>query len=161
MRSGRSGRGVATGGLRSLLLARIGRVLLLFILVAGCSSCSPPPSFTPAPTAPPILRDDAGPRDLLEVFLKTLVIGDCAAARKLSTPSGFAQVGGFCQRIHVVDFTILGDGASVGPDEVTFATELAIERGDDSLPAGDHTIFFSLERQPGGPWRVTGGGTGP
>lgn len=107
------------------------------------------------------MPDAATPRDVLEVFLKSFAIGDCAVTRELSTPSGFMQVGGFCDRIHVVDFEILGDGSASGPDAITFGTSLTIDRGTDVLRPGDHTVFFSLGREPNGPWRVTGGGTGP
>lgn len=81
------------------------------------------------------MPDAATPRDVLEVFLKSFVIGDCAVTRELSTPSGFMQVGGFCDRIHVIDFEILGDGSASGPDAITFGTRLTIDRGTDVLRA--------------------------
>jgi hypothetical protein len=133
------------------------------VVVLAVAACTATPSAPPseAPPAPTIFMADAGPVAVIETFLKTLVIQECATARGLSTESGFRQVGGFCERIRVVNFRIVGDAARPSADEAVFATTLTIGGGDASLPAGDHTIFFSVERQPGNVWRVTGGGTGP
>jgi hypothetical protein len=130
------------------------------LVVLAVAACSAAPS-APPPPLPTIFMADAGPVAVIETFLKTLVIQDCVTARGLSTESGYRQVGGFCQRIRVVNFQIIGDGAGPSADEVVFAATLTIEGGDASLTEGDHTIFFSVERQPGDVWRVTGGGTGP
>ena len=137
------------------------RVLLLAALVASAGCTPSEPRDTMSPAATPLIDDATAPRDVLAVFLKTLVVGDCSAARQLSTESGFSQVGGFCSRIHVVDFEIVGDGSARGEAAVTYATSLRTEGGNDVLPDGTHTIFFTLERQVSGAWRVTGGGSGP
>lgn len=134
---------------------------MLCVLAAGCAAEAPAAPATPPPTPEPIVADSTPPRDVLEVFLKTLLIGDCLAARQLSTEAGFAQVGGFCQRIHISNFAVVGNGTSVGNDAITFATTLTIDGGGGVLMDGDHTIFFSLGRQASGAWRVTGGGSGP
>lgn len=136
-------------------------LLGIVALLPGCSGATPSPEALVPPTAPPILDDATGPRGVLEVFLKTLVIHDCAAAMELSTPAGFAEVGGFCERINVVDFVIRGDAMSDHPDAVTFATRLTIDGANDVMAPGDHAVFFSLAREPDGPWRVSGGGTRP
>lgn len=70
--------------------------------------------------------------------------------------------GELCGEARVDGFRIMGDPATPSSDEVVFATTLTTGGSTDgSVPAGDMTWFYTLERQPGGAWRITGGGSGP
>jgi hypothetical protein len=147
---------IASGTLVRVHAALALRHLVLVMALASCAGVSP----TPPPTAEPVMPDDSGPREVLEVFLKSLVIHDCAVTRQLSTEAGFVEIGGFCQRIYVANFAI-ADGVTVQPDALRFTTRLTINPGSDVFPEGDQTVHFSLARQSNGAWRVIGGGAGP
>jgi hypothetical protein len=119
-------------------------------LVAACQAGAVPPN-------------SATPREVLTAFLTAAQARDCTLARALMTPSGAQQVASFCGSVQVHSFQIVGDGNGAAPNdhEVVFATTLGITGGDISLPDGGHTIFFDLIQQPGGEWRIAGGGSGP
>lgn len=120
---------------------------LVLALSACASSATPPP-------------DSAGPDAVLEAYLGALSANDCGAARTLSVQSevGFKW---FCGQHQVVRFWIEGESYPQRDTHAGFTTTLTIVDGDDLFHDGDHTIFFHLRREPGGPWRVSEAGTGP
>ena len=123
--------------------------LILAAVGSGCSA-----------TVPETLPRDAAPPDVVLVtYLNALVRGDCATARALSTP-GFATKGPWCFAPHVTSFSQPGLGYEF-ENEVGYSAQITTEWGDSSLVDGDHTWFYGLRRDPGGPWRVAGAGSGP
>jgi hypothetical protein len=133
------------------LPGRIGCLAIAaLVLVAACRTGAVPPN-------------SATPREVLAAFLAAAQARDCALARALVAPSGAQQVDSFCGSIQVHSFQIIGDGNGAAPNahEVVFATMLGVSGGDVTLPDGSHTIFFDLLQQPGGEWRIAGGGSGP
>jgi hypothetical protein len=120
------------------------------VLVAACRTGAVPPN-------------SATPREVLTAFLTAAQARDCTLAHALVAPTGAQQADLFCGSLHVHSFQIVGDGNGAAPNdhEVVFATTLGVTGGDVTLPDGSHTIFFDLLRQPGGEWRIAGGGSGP
>jgi len=106
--------------------------------------------------------DSASPQVVLDTYLRALVAGDCDTGRKLAA-DGFEQGhGNLCGQTQVQAYGILGAPAQPSTNEVVFATSLITTgTGDSTVPSGRVTWFFSLDRQPNGPWRIVGGGSGP
>lgn len=70
--------------------------------------------------------------------------------------------GDLCGATHLIAFTILDQSAAPTSGMFVFATNLTTDgRADGTVPSGDMTWFFTLAHQPGGPWRISGGGSGP
>jgi len=125
---------------------------VLALIVAACAGAA---SFS----APP---DSAGPASVLDAYLKALEAGNCAAGKVLSTATFTASNGDLCGATIVSGYRVLGDPAAPNSTEVVFATTLTISgTSDHSVPPGDITWFYSLDRQPSGAWRLVGGGSGP
>jgi hypothetical protein len=121
---------------------------LLLLLCAGCSFTAPP--------------DSAGPAVVLDAYLRALKSGDCAAGKVLGTATFSHGNGELCGATSVVAYRVVGDPATPTNDEAVFGTTLTTTgTGDGSVPAGDVTWFYSLERQANGAWRLAGGGSGP
>ncbi|PKW27628.1 hypothetical protein [Phycicoccus duodecadis] len=103
---------------------------------------------------------DAPARVVLDAYLRALEAGDCDAARALSTGAFARGSGDLCGDVRVSSARVTEPAATPAPDHVTYATVLVTEGGDDTLPGGETTWFYSLERTGGG-WRLVGGGSGP
>jgi hypothetical protein len=120
----------------------------VLVLLVGCSRS---PVVLPADSAPPAV--------VLNAYLTAIVAHDCDTARTLETKD--YSSGHDCGIWHMTAF-----GDPVGPEtprdgEAVFSTTVTTQGGEKTLPDGHHTLFFNLIRQPGGAWRVAGGGTGP
>ena len=99
---------------------------------------------------------------MLNAYLTALKAGDCGTAHRLVVASSFIVGNGeLCGALNVSAFTPLTGPATPTNDEVVFSTELTTRGGDASMPDGEHTWFYELDRQPNGAWRITGGGSGP
>jgi hypothetical protein len=108
---------------------------------------------------PAVQVDDSAPSDLvIGTYLQALVQGDCDTARALSTPE-FAE-DAWCFAPRVTAFWHLGLGYE-RDDEAGYSAEVDIALGLGSISDGVHTRFYQLHRDPGGPWRVSGVGSGP
>jgi hypothetical protein len=105
--------------------------------------------------------DSASPRAVLDVYLKALVTGDCVSAYALATDSFGPTNGNLCGSLSVTAYHVNATPATPNSGEVVFATTVTTKGGDETLRDGDHTWFYTLQRQPNGSWRLTGGGTGP
>jgi hypothetical protein len=113
------------------------------------------PAFAPPP-------DSAGPEIVLEAYLGALVAGDCSAGKVLGVGTFTYGNGELCGSTHVTAFRIAGQPATPSNAEVVFATTLTTGgSADGSVPAGNITWFYDLQRQPNGAWRLAGGGSGP
>lgn len=131
--------------------------LALGLALSACGS-------RPSPSLPPV---SAPPEVVLDTYLRALVAGDCATADALAVGTFTAYNGDLCGYLTVTAYRIYGkniDGLGLRLEdvrEVVFATMITTRGGDIALPDGDHTWFYSLDRQPDGSWRLAGGGTGP
>ena len=105
---------------------------------------------------------DVPPRDVLIAYLGALVANDCASARQVVLATFTKGDGELCGAVRVTGAHVV-DGAPAMPNatEVVFATTLQTEGDGVSIPAGEITWFVTLQRQPNGAWRITGGGSGP
>ena len=121
------------------------------VLVLG--SCAPEVSAALPP-------DDASAAAVLTAYLELLRGGDCESAHALGT-SSFADNGELCGDLTVSAYTPLGDPAMPRDGEVAYSTTLTTRGGDGSMPDGDHTWFYALDKQADGAWRIVGGGSGP
>ena len=104
--------------------------------------------------------DDAPAAAVLTAYLEFLRSGDCESAHALGT-SSFLHNGELCGDLTVSAYAPLGDPAVPRDGEVVYMTTLSTRGGDGSMPDGDHTWFYSLDKQAGGAWRIVGGGSGP
>jgi hypothetical protein len=131
---------------------RSGRLAVLVILVAGCGAnvLTPPP-------------DPAAPEVVLRAYLDALVKGDCSAGKVLGTATFTRSNGDLCGQTTVQSYRIIGDHpATPNASEADFATGLVTTgSADGTVNSGALTWFYQLQRAPGGPWRLTGGGSGP
>ena len=125
----------------------------LAILVLALAACQA------AIAVPP---DSATPEVVLDTYLRALVAGDCDSGRKLATATFRMGSGELCGSTHVSAYRIDAGQAHPSPDEIVFSTRLTTTGTDDgSIEPGEILWFYSLDRQPSGPWRISGGGTGP
>lgn len=104
---------------------------------------------------------DAAPAEVLTTYLQALRSGDCQSAHALATSSFVHGNGELCGDLTVSAYTPLGEPATPRDGEVVFGTNLTTKGGDGSMPDGNHTWFYTLDRQPDGTWRIVGGGSGP
>lgn len=135
---GRIGLGVAVGGL----------ILVL-------------PIQPPAIQVPP---DSAAPEVVLDTYLRALAAGDCETGRKLGAGMFLAgDDGDLCGQTRVTAYQLApGEPAHPNASEDVFAVELTTTGSDDgTIRPGGLAWFYSLDRQPDGTWRITGGGSGP
>jgi hypothetical protein len=126
-------------------------ILLVAVAIAGCGN-----AFVVPPAS-------AGPAVVLHAYLDGLVAGNCDAGKVLGTSTFVLGNGELCGATHVRAYSVApGEPAMPNPNEAVFATTLTTDGSrDGSVPAGDMTWFYTLERQPDGSWRITGGGSGP
>jgi hypothetical protein len=130
--------------LRSIAL---GLISLALLASAGCRIVLPP--------------DSASPGVVLNAYLGALQAGDCDAASRLATPGYARETVAFCGGVRVTAFSVYSNPAILGDNEIEYGLSLTTSGGDETLPDGSHTWFYSLVRPSGGPWRVEGGGGGP
>jgi hypothetical protein len=121
------------------------------VLLAGCSRGQ-------SVTMPP---KNAAPAEVLGTYLQALRAGDCRSAHALATSSFVLGNGELCGALTAKSYSPLGKPANPREGEVIFSTTLTTEGGDQSMSNGDHTWFYSLDRQADGAWRLVGGGSGP
>jgi len=126
-----------------------GAVAVVFLI--GCSRGE-------SVTMPP---KNAAPAEVLGTYLHALRAGDCRSVHALTTSSFVLGNGELCGALTVTAYGALGQPANPRDGTVIFSTTLTTEGGDQSMSNGDHTWFYSLERQPDGAWRLVGGGSGP
>lgn len=129
-------------------------MLPIVIAIAGSAACGSPTAIPP---------DSAPPDVVLTAYLSALVAGDCATAHALATPTFVVGSGELCGAVTVSAFTPLTTSTTPFAGEVVYSTTLTITRGssDRSVAPGDLIWFYQLDQQPSGPWRITGGGSGP
>ena len=142
-------RDTGLGSSRSRHLVGISVILLVVAGLAGCGSGA---------ALPP---DSAPPEVVLTAYLIALKAGDCGTAHQLADPSFTRSNGDLCGDLHVSAFSPLTGPATPRDGEVVFSTELTTSGGDFSMRDGQHTVFYTLDRQPNGVWRISGGGSGP
>lgn len=119
------------------------------------------PACSHIPSAPPSAAGIAPPDVVLGEYLTALKAGDCDTANRLTTSSFIVSNGELCGVLHVSAFAPLTGPATPSESEVVFSTELTTSGGDISMPDGEHTWFYTLDRQTSGAWLITGGGSGP
>ena len=103
----------------------------------------------------------AGPELVLEAYLRTIVAGDCATGRTFWATGQPGLDGDLCGEVWVWSYRVQ-PGAARPPDGEVIVTTYLTTTGDDrSLPPGEIIWFYGLRRQPGGAWRIVGGGSGP
>jgi hypothetical protein len=122
----------------------------VLILLAACARS---PVVLPPDSAPPAV--------VLDAYLTAIQAGNCEGARALATPKFSDGTDSYCRGVRVTGFGALVDPAQPNTSEVEFSLKLKTSGGDQTVPDGWHTWFFSLVRQAGGAWRVDGGGDGP
>jgi hypothetical protein len=122
----------------------------IVVLLAGCGG-------SPVVLPP----DSASPAVVLDAYLNALQAGNCDGARALATEDFADGTNAYCNGMRVTGFDVFSDPSQINEREVEFTLTLATSGGDETLPDGSHTWFFSLVRNPGGAWRVHGGGSGP
>jgi hypothetical protein len=123
---------------------------LAILLLAGCGAGQV--------VLPP---DSAAPAVVLDAYLTAIQAGNCDGARALATSDFGDGTRAYCDGMRVTGFDVFSDPSQISEREVEFALSLATAGGDETLPDGSHTWFFSLTREAGGAWRVHGGGSGP
>lgn len=139
-------------------------MLLLAGLVSACAAVtvSPSPSADslPNPTlsVPP---DSATPETVLRAYLDAVVAGDCTKAHAFAASTFVFGNGELCGRLQMHSYAINPQPAGNPANDLVFATTIRVTGGDQSMPDGDHTWFYTLKRQPNGAWRLTGGGSAP
>ncbi len=125
----------------------------LAILVLTLAACQPAVAVPPDTTAPEVV---------LDTYLRALVAGDCDTGRKLAVATFRKGNGELCGSTRVSAYRIDPGTARPSPNEIVFSTRLTTTGSDDgSIEPGETLWFYSLDRQPSGPWRVSGGGSGP
>lgn len=122
----------------------------ILLLLAGCGRS--------AVVLPP---GSASPEDVLDAYLTALQSGNCDGARALATREFADQTMIYCSGVRVTGFRVFANPATPNDNEVVFTLSLTTSGGDETLRDGSHIWFFSLVRQTGGAWRLSGGGTGP
>ena len=134
-------------------------VLALLLTLAATTACSPAASVLPGATLPP---PAAAPEVVLDAYLGALVAGDCDAGRKLATTTFVYGSGELCGATRVSAYEINPVPARPNAAEVVFSTKVTTTgTADGSIHPGAMTWFYSLDKQPDGSWRLTGGGSGP
>lgn len=106
--------------------------------------------------------DAAPPEVVVATYLRALVAGDCTAGKVLGTATFRIGNGELCGATSVSSFTIEGPAPDPNATEWVFATTLITTgTADGSVQPGSMTWFYDLKREPNGPWRLVGGGSGP
>lgn len=128
-------------------------LLGIALAAGGIAACG-------SPAVPP---DSSPPDVVLNAYLVALERGDCATAHALATSTFVVGDGELCGAVVVSAYTPLTTAATPFAGEVEYSTTLTITRGsgDGSVGAGERIWFYQLDQQPGGAWRLTGGGSGP
>jgi len=137
--------------MRSRASAVVGGIALLAL--AGCAG-------TPTVSAP-LPPAGASASVVLDAYLHALVAGDCTSAHALAAPTFKTGNGELCGDVTVSSFSVSGDPATPGRDEVVYASVLTTGGSrDGSISRGRTTWFYDLKRQDGA-WKLVGGGSGP
>lgn len=127
--------------------------LVLAFAVAACAG---------SPVAATVPPDSASPSVVLDFYLRAYRAGDCPAARSVWVGTHQIGDGDLCGDARLDAFRIDPDPATPTVDAAEFGTTLTTSGSrDGSVRSGDVTWFFILHRQPGGAWRIVGGGSGP
>lgn len=133
-------------------LKHLGAWLAVAVLIV--TACS-----RPAFSLPP---DSAPAEVVVATYLRALMVGDCTAGKLLGTATFRPGNGELCGATTVSSFTIEGPAPDPSATEWVFATTLVTTgTADGSVQAGNTTWFYDLKREPDGPWRLVGGGSGP
>jgi hypothetical protein len=135
------------------------RALVLALVLLSSTACLAACSGAPERVSMPALS--AGPDVVLATYLKALKAGDCETAAALGVPPFEFGNGELCGHLTVEAYELTPGLAEPNPDERIYSTQLTTEGGDDSLPDGQHTWFYSLKKQANGSWRLIGGGGAP
>ncbi|HET7030831.1 MAG TPA: hypothetical protein VFI34_09995 [Candidatus Limnocylindrales bacterium] len=131
-------------------MSRLAGALAVAVLLIACESTAPPPSVDPGDAA-----------SVLAAYLVALESGDCDAGRALAAPTFRRGNGELCGAVRVGAIKVDWNPAR-SATEVVYATTLTTSgSADGSIPAGDVTWFFDLQRDATGAWRLAGGGSGP
>lgn len=139
------------GAVRSGVAAVVGGGAMLALV--GCAGSSPG-----TPSLPPV---GASATAVLDTYLRALVAGDCTTAHALAMSTFKPGNGELCGDVKVSSFSLRGDPATPGRDEVVYASVLITEGSrDGTIPRGKTTWFYDLKRQDGA-WKLVGGGSGP
>ena len=114
-------------------------------------------SATGAQTAP----DPTSPGQVVEAYLAAFRVGDCDEGGRWTSES-FPGNGDLCGFVTIDDYTVNG-AATPTPDQQVFAVDLHVTKGsaDGTVPDGNVTWFYQLNRQSDGTWKIIGGGSGP
>ena len=135
----------------------LGGVFVLLI-AAACA----PAGAESSPDAIAIPPDAAPAETVLQTYLSALLLGDCATAHQLTTPTFRKGNGELCGFVRVTNARIDGAPATPSATETVFGTTLTTDGdGGKSIEAGELMWFYDLIRQPSGAWRIAGGGSGP
>jgi len=124
--------------------------VLVLVATAAIGACGAVP-----------LPEQSPPDLVLNTYLDALEAGDCERARSLAMPTFVVGNGELCGALDVLAFSPLTGPATPRDGEVIFSTTLTTRGDGVSIEDGDTLWFYQLIRQPGGAWRLTGGGTGP
>jgi hypothetical protein len=114
-------------------------------------------SATGVQTAP----DPTSPGQVVDAYLTAFRVGDCDEGGRWTSES-FPGNGDLCGFVTIDDYTVNG-AATPTPDQQVFAVDLHVTKGsaDGTVPEGEVTWFYQLNRQADGTWKIIGGGSGP
>lgn len=98
---------------------------------------------------------------VLDSYLRALVAGDCATAHAAAAPDFANEPAELCGEVRVSAFSVRGNPATPGPNEVVYMTILTTNGSSDgTIARGEIDWFYGLEREDG-EWRLVSGGSGP
>jgi len=116
---------------------------------------------TSARSAASSARDDAAAVAILDTYLQALVVGDCTMADEFTAAAFEMGNGELCGDVQVSKHSSPKQLSTPNPDERDFEVTLTTDGSTDgSVPPGELTWFYVVQRQPGGGWLITGGGSG-
>ena len=132
-------------------LAALARLVVVISVVGACQSLG-------------VLSPDADPYDVLDAYLRAFQAGNCQAARVMTTETFRPGNGELCGATRLLGYEI--DPRTAGDPTTDSAVGLSATltttgTADGSVEDGETLWFYGLARQPGGPWRIVGGGSGP
>ena len=97
---------------------------------------------------------------MLDAYLLALQAGDCGTTHEYAVDQ-FVTTGDLCGKVNVLSYRNDSYHTQPAADQVVLADTLTVRGGDQSLPDGDHLLFFTLRQQPNGAWRISAAGSGP
>lgn len=150
--------------LPALAAASVVVITATAVAIGVFSPKSVPPAAPGQPTEHSIILPpvDALPADVLDAYLAAFKANDCATGAELTTDTFTKGNGELCGEVTIGSYTSATGPAATG-NELTYPVTLQVTTGskDGTVPSGAVLWFYTLQHQPNGSWRLTGGGSGP